>query len=304
MPAIRDLNKLNTFVRVAERRSFTMAARDLRMTPSIVSKHVSELEEMLGLSLLTRSTHGVALTEVGETFFHKCLHMLAELEDVVVDARNAELGPYGTLRIQATNGFARWFLAPLMTEFAASHPQLRVELVTEAATRTPMEDRCDAIVSDRSPAGLGLVSQDLGAVRHVVCASPAYFRAHGTPKRPQELQGHNCLVSSPFTAKKWRFSEGRRDVAVEVKGGFCSNSSAVLIRLALDGLGIVRLPLHAVREDLEAGRLQAVFRESLRSDERIAVYYSKAKHLPAKTQLFIDFLKAAVAPELDAAASA
>ncbi len=301
MPAVRDLNKLNTFVRVAERRSFTKAAQDLRMTPSIVSKHVSELEDMLGLSLLTRSTHGVALTEVGEAFFRQCLQMLADLDGVVVAARNRERGAYGTLRVQAGGGLADWFVAPLMAEFMARHPQLRVELVTDAASETPLEDRCDAVIGDKPPTGLGMIGEDLGAIRHVICAAPDYFRAHGLPKTPQDLRAHNCLTRSPFTAKKWRFFDGRRESAVEVKGGFCSNSPAALIRLALDGAGIARVPLYAASQDLEAGRLQAVFCEAALSDERVSVYYSKAKHLPAKTRLFVDFLKEACVPAQDAA---
>src|SRR5438105_131445 len=112
--ALRDLNKLNTFVRVAERRSFTRAAADLRMTPSIVSKHVKDLEEALGFTLLNRSTHGVVLTEAGEGLFQNCLQMLDQIDDYVIETRNLQTGPYGLLRVQTVGDYARAVLAPLV----------------------------------------------------------------------------------------------------------------------------------------------------------------------------------------------
>src|SRR3954464_1533322 len=110
--ALRDLNKLNAFVRVAERRSFTKAAADLRTTPSVISKHMKELEEALGFTLFNRSTHGIMLTEAGEGLFQNCLQMLAKVDGYVVEARNLQKGPYGTLRIQATSEYAECVLTP------------------------------------------------------------------------------------------------------------------------------------------------------------------------------------------------
>src|ERR1043166_4144314 len=113
--ALRDLNKLNAFVRVAERRSFRRAAADLRTTPSVVSKHMKELEEALGFSLFNRSTHGLVLTDAGEGLFHNSLEMLARLDDYVVETRNLQKGPYGTLRVQATSDYADHVLSPLLS---------------------------------------------------------------------------------------------------------------------------------------------------------------------------------------------
>src|SRR5665213_2022485 len=116
-PKLRDLNKLNAFVRVAERLSFTRAAADLKTRPSVVSRHVSDLENSLGFSLLNRSTHGVVLTEAGEGLFKNCLQMFAGLDDYVVETRNLQTGPYGSLHIQASGGYAQWVLAPLISKF-------------------------------------------------------------------------------------------------------------------------------------------------------------------------------------------
>src|SRR3954467_14426420 len=126
--ALRDLNKLNAFVRVAERRSFTKAAADLRTTPSVISKHMKELEAALGFSLFNRSTHGIMLTDAGEGLFQNCLQMLAKLDGYVVETRNLQKGPYGTLRVQATSDYAQWVLAPLISQFLRRNSGLRVHL--------------------------------------------------------------------------------------------------------------------------------------------------------------------------------
>ncbi|HXF54067.1 MAG TPA: LysR family transcriptional regulator [Hyphomicrobiaceae bacterium] len=298
MQAVKDLNKLNTFVRVAERRSFTKAARDLRTTPSVVSKHISELEDMLGFSLLCRSTHGVALTEVGERFFRNCLSALEGLEDFVVAARNTETGPYGTLRIQATIGFARALLAPLIPCFMRKYPHVRIELVDEGVTQNPVEYGCDVIISHRKPNGPGLIGKDIGIIEHVICAAPSYLKRFGEPRRPQELRAHNCLIDSPFSAKEWWFKDGAHEISVEVKGTFCSNSPAVRAQLAIEGLGIARVPRYTARPEIASGALKPILEDVALSRERIAIYHSKSKHLPAKTRAFVEFVEATLVPRL------
>ncbi len=294
MPTLRDLNKLNTFVRVAERRSFTQAARDLRTTPSVISKHMSELEDALGFSLLNRSPHGVTLTEAGKHLFENCLQLLENLDEFVIETRNDQTGPYGSLRIHATTSYARWILAPLMPGFIRRYPQLRVDLITESPSRDPIEDGCDVIVANSKPAAPGLVERDIGPIRHVVCASPSYFRRHGKPGEPQDLRGHNCLADSSFSPRKWLFKKGSREIMVEVKGSFSSNSSAILTQAALDGVGIIKVPRYSVRTELAKGKLKPIFEDITHSQERMRAYYSKTKYLPAKTLAFIDLLQAAM----------
>src|SRR5262245_13408797 len=193
--ALRDLNKLNTFVRVAQRRSFTKAAAELRTTPSVISKRMKDLEDSLGFSLLNRSTHGVVLTDAGEGLFQQCLEMIAKVDDYVTERRNLETGPFGTLRILATGDYARFILAPLTAKFVARRPGVRVHLSAVPDSATMAEDGFDIIVSGQKPSLPGIVGRDLGAVRHVICASPAYFKTFGRPKAPQDLRDHNCLAN-------------------------------------------------------------------------------------------------------------
>lgn len=289
--ALRDLNKLNTFVRVAQRRSFTNAASELRTRPSVVSKRMKELEDDLGFRLINRSTHGLALTDAGEGLFAHCLQMLGELDDYVIERRNLESGPYGTLRVQATNDFARAILAPLTVKFVNKHPRIRVQLAVVPDNFASAEDGVDVIVSSRKPVVPGVAGHDLGAVRHVICGSPRYFQKFGRPKAPQDLRAHNCLVDPFGAAKAWPFRNGSRPLPVEVKGSISSNSNAVLVELALHHCGIARVPFHAVTGEIAARRLEVIFTNSTLSPERVAAYVAKSKRLPAKTANFIDFLK-------------
>lgn len=294
--ALRDLNKLNTFVRVAERRSFTKAAADLRTTPSVISKHMKELEEALGFSLLNRSTHGIVLTDAGEGLFQNCLKMLAGLDDYVIDARNLQTGPFGTLRVQTVGDYARYVLVPLIGQFSRRHPGLRVHLSVLADDSAPAEDGYDVIVARTKPSLPGLIDRDLGTVRHVVCASPKYFQRFGRPKKPEELREHSCLVNLSATPKGWPFQNGSRQALIEIKGALSSNSAAVLVQMALQGDGIIRVPHYAVKARLADKSLQAIFEGATLSPERMRAYFSKAKHQPAKTTDFIQFLQASVSP--------
>jgi DNA-binding transcriptional LysR family regulator len=288
---LRDLNKLNTFVRVAQRRSFTRAAAELRTRPSVISKRMKELEGSLGFSLLNRSTHGLVLTDAGEGLFQQCLEMLGKLDEYVTERRNIETGPFGTLRIQAPSGYARFVLAPLTTKFVQKRPGVRVHLSAVPENFISTEDGFDIIVSTQKPSLPGVVAHDLGTIRHVICGSPGYFRKFGRPDTPQDLRAHNCLADLYSGPKSWPFRNTSRPLLVEVKGSLSSNNNAVLIQMALAGSGIIRVPLHAVKAEIADKRLDVIFKNVSLSPERICAYHAKVKPLPAKTSDFIDFLQ-------------
>lgn len=292
---LRDWNKLNTFIRVAERRSFTKAAADLRTTPSVVSKRMKELEEVLGFSLLSRSTHGVVLTEAGDGLYRNCLEALTRIDDFIVETRNMESGPFGTLRVQATSDLARFVVSPLVMAFAKRCPGLRVHLFVVEEGCAATEEGFDVVIADKRPSQPGLAAQDLGAIEHVVCAAPAYLRCAGRPKNPQDLREHNCLANLYSGLKHWPFKAGARQVQIEITGSLSSNSGTTVVQMAVEGCGIIRVPRHAVRAELESRALETLLDAAIVSTERMWIYYSKARQLPAKTTDFIEFVRASLA---------
>ena len=144
------------------------------------------------------------------------------------------------------------------------------------------------------------MGRDLGAIRHVVCASPAYFRKFGRPKTPQELKNHNCLADPYSGPKKWPFRNSSRPLLIEIKGSMSSTSQSVLIQMALHGSGIVRVPFHLVRSEITQKRLEVIFQKVTLSPERLSVYFAKAKRLPAKTFDFVKFLETSLRSTQDA----
>jgi DNA-binding transcriptional LysR family regulator len=291
--ALRDLNKLNTFVRVAERLSFTKAATDLRTTPSVVSNRMRELEESLGFSLMNRSTHGIVLTEAGEGLYRNCLEMLEKIDSYVVGERNLQSGPFGTLRVQTSAYYAQSVLAPLVMEFSRRHAGVRIHLSAVEDGSTSLEEGFDVIVANRKPASPGMVGQELGEIPYVVCAAPDYLRRSGIPRQPQDLRGHNCLLN-PFSPKEWPFKVAGRLRHVPVEGSLSSNSDAVLLKMAVAGCGLIRIPRMLAESELRDGKLEAVLETAAAASDRISIYHSKAKTLPAKTTDFITFLRAAI----------
>ena len=180
---LRDLNKLNTFVRVAQRRELYQSGR--RAAHNAIGRQQADegAGGLLGFSLLNRSTHGLVLTDAGEGLFQQCLEMLAKLDTYVTETRNIETGPFGTLRVQATSGYARSVLAPLAARFVQKRQGVRVHLAVVPENVISAEDGFDVIVSSQKPSLPGLVAHDLGPIRHVICGSPGYFRKLGRPRR-------------------------------------------------------------------------------------------------------------------------
>ena len=195
------------------------------------------------------------------------------------------------MRVQATSDYSRFILAPLTTQFVEQHPGVRVHLSVVPENLIAAEDGFDIIVSSHKPSLPGVVAHDLGAIRHVICGSPQYFRKFGRPKTPQDLREHNCLADLYSAPKSWPFRNSPRPLLVEVKGSLSSNSSAVLIRMALNGSGIIRVPLHAVQKEIADKKFDVIFKNVSLSPERMAAYCARVKRLPAKTADFISFLK-------------
>src|SRR5262249_44867058 len=159
---------------------------------------------------------------------------------------------------------------------------LRIHMFSAPESENVVDEGYDVIITGKKPSLPGLTDSDLGHIRHVVCASPKYFERNGRPRKPQDLTEHSCLthLSAP---KGWPFQTGARPFHVDVKGAFSANSAAALIEMAAQGFGIVRVPHFAVKARLANKTLQAIFTEQTLSPERVRAYYSKAKHLPAKT---------------------
>ncbi|MGE0651491.1 MAG: LysR family transcriptional regulator [Alphaproteobacteria bacterium] len=294
---MENLDRLQTFVYVADERSFTQAAHRLHVTPSAVSKQIAELEGRLGITLFNRSTRGVSLTEAGETLFAHCAETFDKLDQALASAQGLQAEPQGTLKLHVTFGFAQWVLAPLLPKFMQRFPDLQVEVTTSTPAMSLVRAGADVVVSGKTMPDPGVGYRDLGPVPYVIGATPEYFRTHGRPKTPQELAAHNSLRHTIYAPKAWPFTGPGRKFAVRVTGNFVSSSSEVLRQVALQSAGIVRLPIYTVREDIESERLETIFDGLTRTIQHTRIYFPLGRDLPAKTKAFIEFLEAELLAE-------
>jgi len=289
---------MEAFVRVADSRSFSEAARRLRLSKSVVSRQVSALETQLGARLFHRTTRSLSLTEVGQAYYERCSRILAEIEEANLSVSSLQTEPRGKLRINAPMSFGILHLAPLLPSFLARYPQIDIDMAMNDRFVSLIDEGFDVAVRIGKLEDSSLIARHLAPARRVVCASPAYLAAHGAPQTPADLADHCCLTySNRTTPDEWSFQtvEGQR-WPVEVHGRLRVNNGDALRDAALGGVGLVTLPSFLVGRDLQAGTLVAVLGEYLPQDLAIHAVYPHNRHLSPKVRAFVDFLVEHIGP--------
>lgn len=288
-PAVGQLGEMTAFLAVAQRKSFSAAAKQLGLTSSSVSKQIARLELRLGVQLLRRTTRQVTLTDAGIIYAERAARIVADVEDAQKAVADFDKTPRGTLRITAPTVLGPLYVAPAVLACRARHTELRIEVDFIDRIIDIMAERIDVavrVVTEVSPSSL--VARRLAHDLRVLCASPAYLRRHGTPKRLEDLADHDCLTLNFEPTPRWTLigPEGERVVAVD--GSLRANDSLVLRDAALLGLGIGNFPAYAVRQHLETGALQRVLPDYGTSPRTIfAVHTAPAR---AAVRVFVDAL--------------
>lgn len=292
-----ELENLRLFVEVARRGNFAAVARDHNIDPSSVSRAMALLEDELGVRLLQRTTRHVTLTEAGEIYFSKVNTLLDGLEQARDDARSVSSEPGGTLRLTASVAFGNICVIPLLAEFRARYPQIKLELLFTDAVIDLVQERIDLAIRLGQPTATDLISTKLFDTRYHVCASPGYLAKHPTPVQPVDLQQHNCLLFAlPDFRFRWLFRDLHGEIQEVVIHGDITILSALALRdCALAGLGPVLLPNWLIEDDIAQQRLVDLFPayRVTASDFDTAAWllYPSRTHLPNKVRVMIDFLK-------------
>ncbi|XXF79020.1 LysR family transcriptional regulator [Myxococcaceae bacterium GXIMD 01537] len=287
------LTAMTVFRRVVERKSFTGAARELGLSNAAVSKHVAWLEERLGARLLQRTTRRQSLTEVGRAYYERCVRILDEVDDAERAVTEAQATPRGTLRVAAPMSFGLTYLGPLIAEFLAEHPAVKVDLVLDDRRVDLLEEGFDLAlrIATELPDST-LVARRLGSLSRVVCGSPAYLRRHRAPTRPEDLARHNCLrflLAPEPDVWPLRGPEGPRPT--RISGNFGANSSILLREAALAGLGLALVPAFVVERELASGALRAVLEAHVPAPHTLFALDPHQRHLSPKVRVFIEFMR-------------
>jgi DNA-binding transcriptional LysR family regulator len=293
-----SFSEMSVFARVVASGSLSAAARELGLSPAMVSRRLAALEGRLGVRLVNRTTRSLHLTDEGASYYESCSRVLAEIEQANAAVSAGGQEPQGTLRVALPAAFGNQYVAPLVPQFAARYPAVQLSLSLSDRTVNLVEDGFDLAVRIAALGDSSLAARRLAPNRRVVCATPEYLRRHGTPRSPDELAQHNCLIASDFSAA-WEYKgpDGKAG-SVRVSGRYVCDNWEVLREWALAGLGIALKSTWDVRRHLESGALVSLLPGySFDSDVAIYAVYPHRRHLPAKTRAFIDFLASSFGPE-------
>jgi DNA-binding transcriptional LysR family regulator len=283
---------LQTFATVVEQGSFARAADRLGVSTSAVSRSVSELESHLGARLLNRTTRRLSLTEAGQAFLERAVQLLADLEEAEAAVSSSTLAPRGTLRMTCASTFGERFVAPAVAEFAARHPELRLDVELSDRMVDLVDEGFDLAIRIGAPGSASLIARRIGETSLVCCAAPSYLERHGTPRVPEDLARHRCLGYAYLaTRDTWRFRDrGGAERAVRIAGAVVANNGSFLASLAASGAGVVLEPDFIVDEAVASGRLVRLLDEFVPPAGAIYAVYPSRRHLSAKVRTFVDFI--------------
>lgn len=287
-------SSLEFFVLLARPRNLSTVARQLDLTPPAATKRLAQLEARLGVRLVNRTTRSISLTPEGEAYLHYATRILADVREMEEVVSSSGSVPKGLLRINATLGFGRTAIAPIVSEFALHHPQVEVQLDVTDRPIDLVESGVDLGIRFGALPDQRLVARRVLSNRRFLCAAPRYLARHGTPASLRDLADHQCIIhrQNEDAYGVWRFTRDGRAETVKVHGALSSNDGDIVLNWALDGHGILVRSEWDLAKYLESGRLRVVLPEFILPSADLFVYYPSKRDLSARTRAFIDFLMA------------
>ncbi|HEP8013975.1 TPA: LysR family transcriptional regulator [Pseudomonas aeruginosa] len=287
-----EFEQITAFLAAVEHGGFTAAGQALGRDGSILSRRVTALEKRLGVRLMERTTRRLALTEAGEAFHQRMRSALQALQEIEQDTAAAATGVRGTLRIALPATFGRMWVAPILPSFLATYPDLVVETAFEDRYVDLVAESFDVAVRIGSLTDSRLVARRLAPSRRLLCASPAYVQAHGTPVRPADLAQHACLGFSRLASHPlWHLRDGDKATAIRIAGPLVTDDAQSLVQAAVSGAGIAMVSDWLAGPELCSGRLVPVLPDHpLENNETVYLVHPSARLVPAKTRAFADWI--------------
>ncbi|MBT7952924.1 MAG: LysR family transcriptional regulator [Gammaproteobacteria bacterium] len=280
---------LQTFVYVVDSGSFSAAAKRLGVSKSLVSRKITQLEKHLGTQLLFRTTRQLNTTDAGYTLFLKCERLFSNLEEAEQSVLNLEDVPRGHLRIVCTDILGERYISLAAAKFSSIHPQLKIDIHVTSRLVDLVAEGYDLAVRYGKLTDSSLKARQVMELPHLVCASPAYFKKYGKPKKIEDLKKHNCLVATFDPCTSWKFKVDKQAVDVDLQGNWRSNNASALITASTEGLGICRLPELYVRDHIKKGSLISIFDKYQYDSFPVWLVYPNTRYVSAKVRMFIDY---------------
>jgi DNA-binding transcriptional LysR family regulator len=287
--------EMRAFVRAVELGGFSAAGRDLDLTPSALSKLTTRLEDRLGVRLMNRTTRKLALTAEGEAYFASAKRILTDIAEAELEVTRFAAHPKGLLRVNVGVAFGLHQLAPAIPRFLEQYPEVELEISVTDRLVDLVEEGADVAIRNGVLRDSSLVARKICDLHRVICASPAYLKRRGVPKRPADLHQHNCIsIAGAPQLRRWPFdipgTPGGLEY-VDVQGNVSANNAETLLQLAANGVGIIRLTDVIVGDGVRAGWLTPILVDSHHVEPvPLSAVYPHGKHKSPRVAAFVNFL--------------
>jgi DNA-binding transcriptional LysR family regulator len=290
------LESMSILVAAVEAGSLSAAARRLGTPLATVSRKVSELEAHLKTRLLNRTSRRLTLTDAGQSYVAACRRILEEVDEAERAAAGEYSAPRGELIVTAPIVFGRLHVLPVAIDFLRAYPEIDIRMTFADRLINLVEDHVDVAVRIGALPDSSLMATRLGAIRRVICASPAYFAARGVPTSPGDLAAHDCIAFEGLTGAVWSFTRGKAATTVPIRARLVVNTAEAAIDAAVAGVGITRVLSYQAAPALRAGTLALVLIEFEPEPWPLHLVHAGGRLLPLKLRAFLDF----AAPRLKA----
>lgn len=296
---------LGFFSTLASSGSLGSAARELGITTAAVSKRLAQIEERLGISLVNRTTRRMSLTPEGEVYLEHARKILGEIEDMEHILWGSTQTPKGLLRVNATLGFGRTQIAPLISDFVKKYPQVDIQLQLSVSPPPIADDLYDVCFRFGHPPDSRAIARLIAPNKRILVASPNYLRKYGEPKTPNDLIKHNCIGirQGDEAYGLWRFANSKtrgnneRTEDIKIRGNLTTNDGEIAVNWALDNQGILLRAEWDVARYIKSGRLVHILENYHTPDADIYAVYSQRHKASARVSALIEFVSAALSKQ-------
>ncbi|SLN41554.1 LysR family transcriptional regulator [Oceanibacterium hippocampi] len=290
-----ELTCIRTFLQVVEAGSFSAVARQKNTTASSIARQVGALEKLLGVRLINRTTRTQNLTDPGHLYYQQMAGVIGRIDNINTDVSSYQKSVKGMLRVQLRTSVATEVILPEIPRFLRENPELSLDIQLSDETIDLIKNQIDVAVWLGKLDDSSNVARRLSKSHRVVCGSPAYFAEHGTPKHPAELAEHNCLIyKGAHYRSTWAFAWDGKSMEISVSGNMQTSSSTVLMKAAVNGLGIMVTQEWMARQAIANGDLVRVLDQyevsPTTQDTALYAVYPHGHRISPNTRAFVDFL--------------
>ncbi|NVZ97425.1 LysR family transcriptional regulator [Pseudomonas sp. D6002] len=286
-----QVKAMKVFVRIYERSSFTLAADDLNLPRATLTHTLNQFEAWLGTRLLERSTRRVRPTLDGEAYYLRCVQLLAELEEAELAFRS--VAPKGRLRVDLHGTLAKYFVIPALPQFMARYPEIELSISEADRFVDLIAEGVDCVLRAGTLGDSALIGRRVATLGQVTCASPAYLRKYGEPKRLADLGEHRAVnYVSRTTAKLFPFEfmvDGQVQ-EVTIEGALSVFGAEIYAASAVAGLGIIQCPHYRIAELIDQGVMQEILIDTPPPPMPVSVLYPQNRHMSPRVRVFVDWL--------------